>query len=142
MGNPHLRVFNKNRGGNYCADKIHLQDRCPNQNHRTLAYDLCPAQSGSALLRNHSSCFLFPCSPHSHHIGLLLCPQISGSLPYSELFVLLVFCAYGCLGSFSFKRQLSFHFLRVVFPDPYLKLLPHPLLFVSFPHTSGSLSVV
>lgn len=67
------------------ADKIHLQDRCPDQNHRPLVYDLCPAQSGSALLCNHSSCCSSPCSPHSHHTGLFF-----WALPYSGSFVLLV----------------------------------------------------
>lgn len=64
----------------------------------------------------------------------------------SILWVLCVFCflyAYSCFGSFSFFRpQLSFHFLRVVFPDPYLKFLPHSLTSVSFPFTSDSQSVV
>lgn len=114
--------FDRNRGEEALQTKLHLQDRCPDQSHR-------PQCVTSALLRlallalQPQFMLLFPLlttlSPHWPHF------RFSNflALPYSGSFVLLVFHAYSCLGLF-FRPQLSFHFLRVVFPDPYLKLLP------------------
>lgn len=136
MWKPHFKIvwLNKNRKKKkHGADRIHLPDRCLDQNRRPLAYDLCSAPSGSAGLCDHSSCSSFPCLPHSPQ-WLPFRFSKFWALPYSESFVVVVFCAYSCFGSFSFKPPLSFHFLRVAFSDPLPKITTSPftLLFSSF----------
>lgn len=143
MWKPHLKISGSIRTRRkkikHCADRVHLQDRCPDQNHRPPVYDLCPAQSASVLLCNHSSWYSFPCLPHSHHSGFLSGSRIVWALTNSGSFVLLVLCL-GLFGVLLLQTSAQLSLPQSGIFWPLSKFTTPP--FVFFLCTSGSQSVV